>query len=143
MARTIKSVIASLMNNPLSVDPHYKNQVAINGFIIKKPTITLHEKSGIESCSFALYQIVNGNNVSKIDDYNCMTFDKDLIAQIKEQKDVLYVGIEGQLRYSKRIKSLYIHVMKMKTIAETKLPFATEWKEQVWNTLEQKTIFMK
>ena len=118
MARTIKSVIASLMNNPLSVDPHYKNQVAINGFIIKKPTITLHEKSGIESCSFALYQIVNGNNVSKI-------------AQIKEQKDVLYVGIEGQLRYSKRIKSLYIHVMKMKTIAETKLPFATEWKEQV------------
>jgi len=130
MGTTIKSVIASLMNNPLSVDPHYKNQLCISGFIIKQPTITLHEKTNIESCSFALYQIVNGNNVSKIDDYNCMTFDKTLIAQLKKQQKVIYVGVEGQVRYSKRIKSLYCHVMKMRTIAETEIRFATEWRDK-------------
>ena len=48
----------------------------------------------------------------------------------KKQQKVIYVGVEGQVRYSKRIKSLYCHIMKMKTIAETEIRFATEWRDK-------------
>ena len=128
MKMTFKKAIDKLMLNPLTIDMTYKytNNVALSGWIVRKPKYIKHDTKNIESCSFLLNQISNFNGVVKIETFSCVCYVKDLVEQIKKQKNILFVAIVGKVRHHYKYGD-YTQVVEMQTLAEIDLPLANEW----------------
>ena len=126
--KTLKETIDIMLEEPMLMEMTYKyrNDVELSGFIIRKPKFIKHDKTGVESCSLLLFQINNANGQLKLESFNCMVYVKDLIEQLKEQKNVLLVATVGKLRHHFKYGD-YSQVVEMKTLYELDIPFANEW----------------
>ena len=126
--KTLKETIDIMLEEPMLMEMTYKyrNDVELSGFIIRKPKFIKHDKTGVESCSLLLFQINNANGQLKLESFNCMVYVKDLIEQLKEQKNVLLVATVGKLRHHFKYGD-YSQVVEMKTLYELDIPLANEW----------------
>lgn len=127
--RTLTKVIEEVMKNPVVVEMNYKNKnlVELSGYILVKPKFIKHDRTGIESCSFILFQLNNRKGVLNVDSFSCMCYVKELIEQFKTLDKVIYVAALGQLRYSKIVKNTYTQVGEIKTLFELDDDLADEW----------------
>lgn len=125
---SFKETSDKLLLNPIVVDMGYKtkNSVELSGWIIRKPKFIKHDKTGVESCSLLLYQIMNVGGEIKIESFNLMVYVKELIEQLKNQKKVLFVATVGKIRHHFKYGD-YSQVVEMETLAELDIPFANEW----------------
>lgn len=128
----IEEVIEKVVKSPIMVDQNrrYKNSIALSGFLLRKPKFFKHDETNVESCSLILYQLNNTAGTLKIDSYSCMVYDKELVAQLKENKNVLLVAAVGNLRYSKKVHGLYAQVWEMQTLVELDIELAEEWERK-------------
>ena len=115
-----ETYLKRIMEHPVIVQNtrRYTNAITLSGLLLKKPKIYKNDKTGIESCAFLLYQVNNLPNKTEVEIFSCMTYNKDLIAQLKLADKVMFFACLGQLRYSKRIKSAYTQVNDIKTLFE-------------------------
>ena len=113
---TLNKVLANPMTNDISYK--YRNNIDLSGFILKKPHIIKHDKTGIESCAFILYQVNAKGGDLKIESFNCITYVRELVDQFKTLNNVIFVATVGKLRYSPRIKGDYTQVVEIATLFE-------------------------
>ena len=133
-------LIGELVQNPIVVDysNKYTNNIELNGFIVKKPRFFKHDKSGIESCSFVLFQLTNNASRLEIASFSCMTYIKELVDQLRQVDKVLMVHCSGKLIYSKKVQGCYPQVIAIETLYE----FDLDLENELWNTLERKKMYM-
>ena len=126
--KSLKDTIDSMLGNPVLTEMTYKyrNNVDLSGWIIRKPKFIKHDKTGVESVSLLLFQVNNVNGELKIESFNCMCYVKELIEQLKKQKNILFVATVGKLRHHFKYGD-YSQVVEMQTLAELDIPFAAEW----------------
>lgn len=126
--KPLKDTIDSMLGNPVLTEMTYKyrNNVDLSGWIIRKPKFIKHDRTGVESASLLLFQINNVNGELKIESFNCMCYVKELIEQLKKQKNILFVATVGKLRHHFKYGD-YSQVVEMQTLAELDIPFAAEW----------------
>ena len=126
--KSLKDTIDSMLGNPVLTEMTYKyrNNVDLSGWIIRKPKFIKHDRTGVESASLLLFQINNVNGELKIESFNCMCYVKELIEQLKKQKNILFVATVGKLRHHFKYGD-YSQVVEMQTLAELDIPFAAEW----------------
>lgn len=126
--KPLKDTIDSMLGNPVLTEMTYKyrNNVDLSGWIIRKPKFIKHDRTGVESVSLLLFQINNVNGELKIESFNCMCYVKELIEQLKKQKNILFVATVGKLRHHFKYGD-YSQVVEMQTLAELDIPFAAEW----------------
>ena len=126
--KPLKDTIDSMLGNPVLTEMTYKyrNNVDLSGWIIRKPKFIKHDRTGVESASLLLFQINNVNGELKIESFNCMCYVKELIEQLKKQKNILFVATVGKLRHHFKYGD-YSQVVEMQTLAELDLPLANEW----------------
>lgn len=121
--KTIKEAIQEMMKRPELIEDmrfKYRNAVEISGWVIRKPKFIKHDKTGVESCSLLLYQLTQKGTYLVIDSYCVMVYVKDLIEQLKDNKNIIFVACVGLIRHNKRFGD-YVQVVEMATLAE--LPF--------------------
>ena len=125
---SFKETSDKLLLNPIVIDMGYKtkNNVELSGWIIRKPKFIKHDKTGVESCSLLLYQVMNAGGEIKIESFNLMVYVKELIEQLKKQQKVLFVATVGKIRHHFKYGD-YSQVVEMETLAELDIPFANEW----------------
>lgn len=125
---TFKEITDKLLTKSIVVDMGYKtkNNVELSGWIIRKPKFIKHDKTGVESCSLLLFQILNVNGEIKMESFNLMIYVKELIEQLKKQTNVLFVATVGKIRHHFKYGD-YSQVVEMQTIAELDIPLANEW----------------
>ena len=125
---SFKETSDKLLLNPIVIDMGYKtkNSVELSGWIIRKPKFIKHDKTGVESCSLLLYQVMNVGGEIKIESFNLMVYVKELIEQLKKQQKVLFVATVGKIRHHFKYGD-YSQVVEMETLAELDIPFANEW----------------
>ena len=128
----IEDVIKNISLNPMLIQMtfRYKNSTDLSGFILRKPKFITHDKTGMESCSFIIYQINNKKDVLQIDSFSCITFVKDLVEQLKTLENVTFVATVGKMRFSKIVHGLYSQVVEMETLFELDEPLAEEWERK-------------
>ena len=126
--KPLKDTIDSMLGNPVLTEMTYKyrNNVDLSGWIIRKPKFIKHDRTGVESVSLLLFQINNVNGELKIESFNCMCYVKELIEQLKKQKNILFVATVGKLRHHFKYGD-YSQIVEMQTLAELDIPFAAEW----------------
>ena len=126
--KPLKDTIDLMLGNPVLTEMTYKyrNNVELSGWIIRKPKFIKHDRTGVESASLLLFQINNVNGELKIESFNCMCYVKELIEQLKKQKNILFVATVGKLRHHFKYGD-YSQVVEMQTLAELDIPFANEW----------------
>ena len=126
--KPLKDTIDLMLGNPVLTEMTYKyrNNVDLSGWIIRKPKFIKHDRTGVESASLLLFQINNVNGELKIESFNCMCYVKELIEQLKKQKNILFVATVGKLRHHFKYGD-YSQVVEMQTLAELDLPLANEW----------------
>lgn len=131
MENDLTKLIEKLANEPIIIDMtrKYQNAMILNGWILRKPKIIVHDTNHKESCSFILYQVVNANGLIEIQSFSCMTFIKSIVDQFKEQKNILCVRVVGKSKYSKYAKMSYCQVEEIKTLVELDYDMASEWKK--------------
>ena len=120
MAKNWNDLLEKITLNPMLQEMEYKyrNDVILGGFILKKPKFFHHDTLGVDSCSFNLYQLVNKMGKLRLESFNCMTYVKDLIEQLKKQNKVIMVITVGKMRYSPKTKDHYSQVVEMETFYE-------------------------
>lgn len=125
----INNTIGELLKNPLMQDMAYKyrNSIEISGFIIRKPKLIKNDKTGMESCSFILFQIDTNSKGSYSESFGCITYDKNLIAELKELKGITFVVCVGKYRFNKKINTHYSQVSEMKVLYELDIPLCEEY----------------
>ena len=121
--KTIDQFINTLLKNPAVLEMSYKtnNQVELSGWIIFKPKFIKHDIKGIESCSLPLYQITNSNGNIKLESFYTMVYVKDLVEQLKENKNIIFVATMGKIRHHYQYGD-YVQITEMKTIIELEMP---------------------
>ena len=126
--KPLKDTIDLMLGNPVLTEMTYKyrNNVELSGWIIRKPKFIKHDRTGVESASLLLFQINNVNGELKIESFNCMCYVKELIEQLKKQKNILFVATVGKIRHHFKYGD-YSQVVEMQTLAELDIPFANEW----------------
>ena len=126
--KPLKDTIDLMLGNPVLTEMTYKyrNNVELSGWLIRKPKFIKHDRTGVESASLLLFQINNVNGELKIESFNCMCYVKELIEQLKKQKNILFVATVGKLRHHFKYGD-YSQVVEMQTLAELDLPLANEW----------------
>ena len=126
--KPLKDTIDLMLGNPVLTEMTYKyrNNVELSGWIIRKPKFIKHDRTGVESASLLLFQINNVNGELKIESFNCMCYVKELIEQLKKQKNILFVATVGKLRHHFKYGD-YSQVVEMQTLEKLDIPFANEW----------------
>lgn len=126
-----KDVLDKVIKNPITIDMTYKynNQVVLSGWVLRKPKFIKHDITGIESCSFALYQITNANGNLKLESFSCMCYVKDLVDQLKKVNKVLFLATAGKVRHHFKYGD-YSQITEIETIAELDIPLALEWENK-------------
>ena len=125
-----EETINKLMENPVVTDMTYKtrNSVELSGWIIFKPKFIKHDKTGVESASLLLFQLNNVSGQLKIDSFNLMVYVKDLIEQLKQQKNILFIASMGKIRHHFKYGD-YTQITEIETIAELDIPLLERGKD--------------
>lgn len=125
--KQITKTINDLIANPIMVDMTYKyrNSIELSGWVIRKPRFIKHDITGVESCSLSLYQINNIRGQIKVESFCLMVYVKDLIQQLKEQKNILFIATMGKVRHHLNHGD-YTQVTEIETIAELDIPFVED-----------------
>lgn len=119
------NVLDKLIRNPYLIDNTYKyhNRVELSGWVMRKPKFVKHDIKGTESCSFPLYQINNVYGYIKLESFSCMCYIKELVEQLKQLDNVIYIVVIGKVRHHKKLGD-YSQIYEIKTLAETDIPLA-------------------
>lgn len=125
--KKITQTINDLIANPILVDMTYKyrNSIELSGWVIRKPRFIKHDITGVESCSLSLYQINNVRGKIKVESFCLMVYVKDLIQQLKEQKNILFIATMGKVRHHLNHGD-YTQVTEIETLAELDIPFVED-----------------
>ena len=125
--KQITQTINEMLENPILTEMTYKyrNSIELSGWVIRKPRFIKHDITGVESCSLSLYQLNNVRGKLKIESFCLMVYVKDLIQQLKEQKNILFIATMGKVRHHLNHGD-YTQVTEIETIAELDMPFVEE-----------------
>lgn len=125
--KKITQTINEMLENPILTEMTYKyrNSIELSGWVIRKPRFIKHDITGVESCSLSLYQLNNVRGKLKIESFCLMVYVKDLIQQLKEQKNILFIATMGKVRHHLNHGD-YTQVTEIETIAELDMPFVEE-----------------
>ena len=125
---TFEETLDKMLENPLINEMTYKyrNSVELSGWIIRKPKFITNDKTGVESASLLLFQINNAGGRIRIESFNCITYVRDLIEQLKKQDKVLFIVSVAKLRHHFK-RGDYAQIVEMQTMGELEIPFADEY----------------
>ncbi|MBO7716017.1 MAG: hypothetical protein J6S85_20805 [Methanobrevibacter sp.] len=123
-----KETVGEILKNPIIAETNkrFMNSVVLDGYIIKQPKFFKHDEKGIESCSFVLFQVNNINGSVDLYSYSCITYIPEIVEYLKSMKNVTMVNAQGILKYSKKLRMYYSHVVKLDDLIELDTPLAQE-----------------
>lgn len=114
---TLEKVRKSLV--ALSIENTYKNRVFMSGWVIEKPRIIKHDKTGKESVSLILVQFMrDSKGYAYIKTYNLLSYVTPVIDQWKTQKKICFIICDGQLQWNSKTKNCYAQIYDMKVAYE-------------------------
>ena len=119
-----EETINKLLENPVVTDMTYKyrNIIELSGWVILQPKFIKHDLTGVESASLVLYQLNNVCGELKIDSFHLMVYVKDLVEQLRKQKNILFIATMGKVRHHFKYGD-YTQVTEIETVAELDIPF--------------------
>lgn len=117
---TIEKVRKSI--HALSIENFYKNVAYFSGWIVTKPRIIKHDKTGQESVSLILVQFMrDSNGYAYYKTYNLISYMTPIIELWKNQDKICFVLCECQLLFNVKTHNYYPQVYDMKI--QTTLPY--------------------
>lgn len=120
----IQDALIELSKHPLIHDMAYKyrNAVEVSGFLVREPNFIKNDKTGMESCSFLLYQVEHTQKGLMVDIFGCLTFDDNLIKELAKLKGITFLACVGKYRYNKKRNTHYAQISEMKVLYEIDMP---------------------
>ena len=99
----------------LPIENQYKNLAYFSGWVINKPTIVKHDKTGKESVSLVIVQFMrNPNGYAHVKTFNLVSYIPSIIEQFKKQKKVCYIICDCQFQWNTKLKQTYPSIYDMK-----------------------------
>ena len=108
----------------LTVENAYKNVAYFSGWVVQRPRIIKHDKTGKESVSLILVQFMRdskGNAYMK--SYNLISYVTPIVEQWKKQDNICFIICDCQMQWNSKTKQNYpqIYDMKIETTLNIKL----------------------
>lgn len=127
--KTITEIIKELALNPLVLEnqENYRNVCKVSGYLIRQPKFIKNDKTGVESCSFILYQINNEKGSVTTDSFGCMTYIKEIVEKLKTINTVAFIEVMGNYRYQRKLKTHYTQATTMKIVFELDTELTEQW----------------
>ena len=117
---TIEKVRKSI--HALSIENFYKNVAYFSGWIVTKPRIIKHDKTGQESVSLILVQFMrDSNGYAYYKTYNLISYMTPIIDMWKAQDKICFVICECQLLFNVKTHNYYPQVYAMEI--KDRLPY--------------------
>lgn len=114
---TLNKVRTSLY--AMSIENSYKNVTYFSGWVIQKPRIIKHDKTGKESVSLILVQFMrDAKGYAYIKTYNLISYVSTVVDQWKKQENICFVLCNCQLQYNSVRKQYYPQIYEMKIHTE-------------------------
>lgn len=111
----------------LSVENAYKNVCYFSGWIVQKPRIIKHDKSGVESVSLILVQFMrDSGGWAYLKTFHLISYVTPIIEQFKKQENVCFIVCDCQYQYNAKTKRCYPQIYDMKITMELNLKLAKE-----------------
>ncbi|MBO7715218.1 MAG: hypothetical protein J6S85_16740 [Methanobrevibacter sp.] len=108
----------------LTVENAYKNVAYFSGWVVQRPRIIKHDKTGKESVSLILVQFMrDGKGYAYMKSYNLISYVIPIIEQWKKQDNICFIICDCQMQWNSKTKQNYpqIYDMKIETTLNIKL----------------------
>ena len=114
----------------LSIENAYKNIAYFSGWVIQKPRIIKHDKTGRESVSIILVQFMRDpKGWAYLKSFNLISFVTPIIEQWKKQKKICFIICDCQLQWNNKSKQTYPQMYDMQINFELDMPLDEEESE--------------
>lgn len=114
---TLEKVRTSIQ--ALSIENAYKNRVFFSGWIIEKPRIIKHDKTGKESVSLILVQFMrDGKGYAYMKTYNLISYVTPIVETLKKQENICFIICDAQLQWNSKTKNYYPQMYDMQIETE-------------------------
>ena len=108
----------------LTVENAYKNVAYFSGWVVQRPRIIKHDKTGKESVSLILVQFMrDSKGYAYMKSYNLISYVTPIVEQWKKQDNICFIICDCQLQWNSKTKQNYpqIYDMKIETTLNIKL----------------------
>ena len=106
----------------LSIENSYKNLAYFSGWVIQKPHIVKHDKTGKESISIILVQFMrDSKGWAYIKTFNLISYVIPIIEQWKKQEKVCFIICDCQMQWNSKTRQNYPQMYDMKIQIELDL----------------------
>lgn len=108
----------------LTVENAYKNVAYFSGWVVQRPRIIKHDKTGKESVSLILVQFMrDGKGYAYMKSYNLISYVTPIVEQWKKQDNICFIICDCQMQWNSKTKQNYpqIYDMKIETTLNIKL----------------------
>lgn len=99
----------------LTIENFYKNIAHFSGWVIEKPHIIKHDKTGKESVSLILVQFMrDSKGYAYIKTYNLISYVTPIIEEWKKQENICFILCECQMQWNSKTRQMYPQIYDMK-----------------------------
>jgi len=108
----------------LTVENAYKNVAYFSGWVVQRPRIIKHDKTGKESVSLILVQFMrDSKGYAYMKSYNLISYVTPIVEQWKKQDNICFIICDCQMQWNSKTKQNYpqIYDMKIETTLNIKL----------------------
>lgn len=108
----------------LTVENAYKNIAYFSGWVVQRPRIIKHDKTGKESVSLILVQFMrDSKGYAYMKSYNLISYVTPIVEQWKKQDNICFIICDCQMQWNSKTKQNYpqIYDMKIETTLNIKL----------------------
>ena len=108
----------------LTVENAYKNIAYFSGWVVQRPRIIKHDKTGKESVSLILVQFMrDAKGYAYMKSYNLISYVTPIVEQWKKQDNICFIICDCQMQWNSKTKQNYpqIYDMKIETTLNIKL----------------------
>lgn len=107
----------------LSIENAYKNLIYMSGWVIEKPHIIKHNKTGKESVSIVLTQFMrDSNGYAYMKTFYLVSYLPTIVKQFKEMKKVVFIICDCQMQFNSKCKIQYPQIYDMKVEYTLSIP---------------------
>ena len=108
----------------LTIENAYKNIAYFSGWVVQRPRIIKHDKTGKESVSLILVQFMrDSKGYAYMKSYNLISYVTPIVEQWKKQDNICFIICDCQMQWNSKTKQNYpqIYDMKIETTLNIKL----------------------
>lgn len=99
----------------LAMENAYKNSAYFSGWVVQKPRIIKHDKTGKESVSLILVQFLrDAKGYAYIKTYNLISYVTQIVETWKKQKNICLILCDCQMQWNSHTKQNYPQIYEMK-----------------------------